>query len=54
MDTDSLYRMSPSIVLYIYGQEQSLRKSFAFSPLNLSNPQIFWIVKYAKVTEVNC
>ena len=28
--------------------------AFAFSPLNLSNPLIFQIVKYAKVTEVNC
>ena len=27
--------------------------AFAFSPLNLSNPLIFRIVKYAKVTEVN-
>ena len=27
--------------------------SFAFSPLNLSNPLIFRIIKYAKVTEVN-
>ena len=28
-------------------------KTFAFSPLNLSNPLIFRIVKHAKVTEVN-
>ena len=27
--------------------------AFAFSPLNLSNPLIFRIVKYAKVMEVN-
>ena len=27
--------------------------AFAFSPLNLSNPLIFRIVKYAKVKEVN-
>ena len=27
--------------------------AFAFSPLNLSKPLIFRIVKYAKVTEVN-
>ena len=27
--------------------------AFAFSPLKLSNPLIFRIVKYAKVTEVN-
>ena len=27
--------------------------AFVFSPLNLSNPLIFQIVKYAKVTEVN-
>ena len=27
--------------------------AFAFSPLNLSNPLIFRIIKYAKVTEVN-
>ena len=27
--------------------------AFAFSPLNLSNPLIFGIVKYAKVTKVN-
>ena len=27
--------------------------AFAFGPLNLSNPLIFRIVKYAKVMEVN-
>ena len=27
--------------------------AFAFSPLNISNPLIFQIVKYAKVMEVN-
>ena len=27
--------------------------AFAFSPLNLSNPLILRIVKYAKVTKVN-
>ena len=27
--------------------------AFAITPLNLSNPLIFGIVKYAKVTEVN-
>ena len=27
--------------------------AFAFSLLNLSNTLIFWIIKYAKVTEVS-
>ena len=45
-----------SIVLIIIHTHTHTGKdinAFAFSPLNLSNPLIFRIVKYAKVAEVN-
>ena len=44
---------SVSLHTHTHARARKDFNAFAFSPLKLSNPLIFRIVKYAKVTEVN-
>ena len=53
----SQYCVVSTVQSVLYCQYQTVNSmqinTLPFSPLNLSNPLIFRIVKYAKVTEVN-